>query len=296
MNLKKYLLVSVFLLPGFVISQGLFAAGIATMQGEKLQDRIGLEYLGGNKVRMDVSQQKGGNGYMLVRDGRAYMVSNSDGKNIVMDMAQLGSMASSMGADMGGNEAFKSELIDYRVTGRSETVAGYKGDVYILTWRDNEGTHTEEAVLSSHGNVREFSQAWMYLAETMIRSLGQQSIQDNSMWNFMERERKGILRLGKDFRVVSIESKDIDPYRFTLPAKPMQMPNMGGIGSAMPSQAQAGGTEQQQSSSPWGGAFGQKAQQHSDRQQKRVERKADYAVDRAVDKAVDSALKGVFGW
>ncbi len=232
MNIKSAFLVSMSVLTMVIPVQGVFASGIAVLQGENTQDsNMKIEYLDRSTVRMNVSDKRGSDSYMLVRDGRAYMVSNSRGETIVMDMAQLGSMAKGMGMNMGAGDSFKQELLKYNRTGRSETVAGYRGDVYSLTWRDSRGTHTDEAVLSSHQNVREFSDAWMYLAKTMANSMNQQIISDDSIWNFLEGEGKGVLRLGDDFRVVSIESKNINANRFVLPAAPMQMPGMGGMGS-----------------------------------------------------------------
>jgi hypothetical protein len=117
--------------------------------------------------------------------------------------------------------------LKYSKTGKSETVAGYKGEVYTLTWRDNKGTHTEDAVLSSHKDVREFFGAWMHLAKSLASSVGQEIALDKTVWDFLEREGKGVLRLGEEFRVLSIEARKVDANRFVLPAEPMQMPKMG---------------------------------------------------------------------
>ena len=250
-----------------------------------------VEYMDGGKLRMNVPKKEGRDSYMLLLDGKTYVVSKSGSEIMVMDMAQLGSMARGMG--MGGGDSFKQELMSYSKTGKSETVAGSKGSVYTLTWRDNKGTHTADAVLSGHKNVREFSEAWMEMAEAMAKSMGQQMITDKSIWYFLEREGVGVLRLGEDFRVVSIEPGKVDANRFVLPAEPMKMPNMGTMGG-YPSQAPSGESGEQQGSS-WGALFGQKAERQKDRQVNHAERTVDHQVDKMVDKALGGALKGIFG-
>lgn len=299
MKIKNIVLTGMTILATVAPVQSIFASGIAVLQGENAQDsRIEIEYLDAGKVRMNVPDKQGGDSYMLVLDGKTYMVSNSGGKTMVMDLAQLGSMASGFGVNMGGGDSFKQELVKYNKTGKSETVAGYKGKIYTLTWRDSKGTHTADAVLSSHKNVREFSEAWMHMAEAMANSMGQKITSDKSIWSFLEREGKGVLRLGDDFRVVSIESKNIDANRFVLPAAPMQMPAMGRMGgypskATAASQNQPGSTQQQ--SGYWSSMLGQQTERQKDRGANQAQRTADHEVDRAVDNAVGGMLKGIFG-
>ena len=294
MNIKNIFLVSMTVLAMAAPVQNVFASGVATIQGKNPQDStMEVEYMDGGKLRMNVPKKEGRDSYMLLLDGKTYVVSKSGGEIMVLDMAQLGSMARGMGLSMGGGDSFKQELVSYSKTGKSETVAGYKGSVYTLSWRDSQGTHTADAVLSGHKNVREFSAAWMEMAEAMAQSMGQQIISEESIWNFLDKQGMGILRLGDDFRVVSIESRKLDPNRFVLPAEPMKMPTMGGMGR-VPAQASSGSPEEQQGSS-WGSLFGQKAERQKDRQVDQAERTVDYQVDKMVDKAVGGVLKGVFG-
>lgn len=299
MKISKVSLASLTVLAAAVVAESVIASGIATIQGDNASDStIQLEYLDNNRVRMNVADKDRRNSYMLLLNGKTYVVSDANGQTMVMDMAQLGAMAQSFGADLGGGDTFKQELLKYSSKGKSETVAGYKGDVYTLTWQDNSGTHTADAVLSGHKDVREFFQAWQHMAEAMANSVGQKMTTNKSVMYFLEREGKGVLRLGEDFRVVSIEPGEPDASRFVLPAKPMQMPTMGGVGG-YPTQASGSSNSQAQDTaqetSPWGSFFGQKAERQKDRQVNSAERAVDYQVDRAVDKALDGVLKGVFG-
>lgn len=228
MNINKVFMVVLAAMATVVVAGNVIASGIATIQADNAQDStMGVEYLDNSKVRMNVPGKESGDSYMLLLDGKIYMVSSSGGQTMVMDMAQLGSMARGFGVDTGGGDSFKQELLKYNKTGKSETVAGYKGEVYTLTWRDNKGMHTEDAVLSSHKDVREFFGAWMHLAKSLASSVGQEIAMDKTVWDFLEREGKGVLRLGEEFRVLSIEARKVDANRFVLPAEPMQMPKMG---------------------------------------------------------------------
>lgn len=299
MKIKNIVLTGMTILATVASVQSVFASGIAVLQGKNAQDsRIEIEYLDAGTLRMNLPEKQAADSYMLMLDGKTYMVSNSAGETMVMDMAQLGSMASGLGMNMGGGDSFKQELVKYNKTGKSETVAGYKGKIYTMTWRDSKGTHTADAVLSSHKNVREFSEAWMNMAEAMASSMGQKITSDKSIWSFLEREGKGVLRLGDDFRVVSIDSKNIDANRFVLPAAPMQIPSMGKMGG-YPSNAPAGSQNQQgsaqQESSLWSSVLGQQADRQKDRGVNQAQRTVDHGVDKAVDKAVGGMLKGIFG-
>lgn len=231
MNIKTMFLASMTVLVAAIPFHSINASGVATLQGKDSRNStMEIEYLDEHNVRMNMQRKKGDDSYMLVRDGKAYMVSSSGGQTMVMDMEQLGSMARNMGADTGGNDLFKQELVKYDNTGKSETVAGYTGEIYNMTWRDSKGTHTADAVLSSHQDVRDFHDAWMHMAEVMASAISRQGISDKSILHFMKREGKGALRVGDDFHVVSIETKDINADRFRLPAVPMQLPGIRGTG------------------------------------------------------------------
>lgn len=299
---KAFLTITAVFVIAFSI-QSVFASGVAVFHGKKAQDStIELEYLNRNTIRMNIKQKDAGDSYMLIRDGKAYTVSVQNGKTHVMDMASLGGMAKNMG--IGSSDNFDQELLKVKKTGRKETVAGYKGDVYSLTWRDQKGTHTSDAVLSSHRNVREFSKAWMNMARIMARSMSGEPLSDTSIWNFLATEDKGMLRFGDDFIVTSIVSKDINKNRFILPAKPMQMPGFGNMfSSPRPVSKAQDNTQAPQQRQPvpeekggWMSIFQKKSDRQVDRQKNNAEHRVDREVDSTIDKAIDKALDKVFSW
>lgn len=205
----------------------LFAGGKATIKTGKGGQTVtmDLEYAGADKVRMNLPQQQEGNGYMLVREGKAWMVMDMQGQVMVMDMAQMAGMARGMGVPS-TEEAIKQELIKAKKTGRKETVAGYDGEVYEMTWRDSRGVRTADVVLSNHPDVIAYSRAWMSFAKSMARAIDKNTDMKNSIGSFLDEEGKGILKMGDEFVVLSIEPANVSDSRFKLPKATMQMPFM----------------------------------------------------------------------
>ena len=201
----------------------LFAAGIATLATGSGQDAetMVIEYDDHGRTRMNMPAGQEGNGYMLSRDGKVWMVMNMQGQVMVMDMARMAAMA-----PPSGDDTLQQEFISARATGKKETVAGFVGEVYELSWKDRNGVQTAMAVLSKDPAVVEYSNAWMKLAENMAKSMGQKT--GNSIGRYLEKKGLGVLKMGDDFRVVSIQPGKVNEQDFVLPKATMQMPMFGG--------------------------------------------------------------------
>ncbi len=200
-----------------------FAAGVATLatgSGQNAQTMV-IEYDDHGRTRMNMPAGQEGSGYMLSRDGKVWMVMNMQGQVMVMDMARMAAMA-----PPAGDDTLRQEFISARPTGKKETVAGFPGEVYELSWRDRNGVQTAVAVLSKDPAVVEYSRAWMKLAESMAKSMGQKS--DNSIGRHLEKKGLGVLKMGDDFQVVSIQPGKVNEADFVLPKATMQMPMFGG--------------------------------------------------------------------
>ena len=200
-----------------------FAAGVATLatgSGQNVQTMV-LEYDDHGRARMNMPAGAEGNGYMLYRDGKVWMVMNIQGQVMVMDMARMAAMAPPTGDD-----TLRQEFISARATGKQQTVAGFVGEVYELSWKDRNGVQTAMAVLSKDPAVVEYSGAWMKLAENMAKSMGQKT--DNSIGRYLEKKGLGVLKMGDDFQVVSIQPGKVNEQDFVLPKATMQMPMFGG--------------------------------------------------------------------
>ncbi|MEE4278809.1 MAG: hypothetical protein V2I82_10130, partial [Halieaceae bacterium] len=170
-------------------------------------------------------------GYAVVRDGSFYVVSMNDGQPIVMD---AGSMMKGMG-DFSAYAAptdLTSEFLGLEKTGRSETVAGVKGEVYELRFKDGNGDErTEEIVLSEDARAREFRDA-LFLMLEVVSSLTESDAYDasRSIQSQLTEMDAGVLRYGEDMRLTSIDSDSVEASRFDLPAEPM---NLQGLGSML---------------------------------------------------------------
>ncbi len=284
-------------------STSLWAGGTATLEtsadGERHQSTI--EFDGKGSLRMDGGAQQ--SGYLLVRDNKAYSVVVNDGTPMVIDLAStmkmLGGLAkqgSSEGATAGNEVA---RFVSLEKTGASETVAGISGNVYNLTFVDDEGQQrTESLVLSKDARARELTKALTVMGKQMAKAAGVPEPEGTAkMYAEIDGSKQGVLRYGSDFRVASFGGEP-SSSRFALPAQPQQMPNLADLmsGAAGGSAgAEANVDTGASSSNPLGGLFGQKAQRQADRVEGKTDQKVDETTDKAVDKVLDRALDKLFG-
>lgn len=239
-------------------------AGKATVQatddsGNSMN--MDFEYRGDSQLRMSVPQQQGG--YMLVDGDAVYSISQHNGQPMVMRLDKLLGSGMPAPATPGADVAGVSKLEN---TGRTETVAGIQGEVWMLTYTDAAGqTRTDEIVVSDDPRAVELSRAMMGLGQAMAKAAGQPA-QDDPL--IRQLEGKGMLRMGSQMRVTALSDADPAADRFALPAEPTEMPGMGALG----------------------GLFGKQ----TDRQQQRTESRAQSETNNAVDGAVDKVLDKAF--
>lgn len=206
-------------------ASGGVAAGRASVDvaGEGERVRLDLAWRDATTVRMDFDRQPA---YMLVRDGKVYSVSTAEGRTMVMDMSAMQGMMGNRGGQsprMAPDRA--AEVAAFEPTGETEEVAGIEGQVYRVVWRDGRGRErTDEAVLSGDGLAVEMSHAWRAFAAASggddMDALGRR----------FDAAGKGVLRFGDTFRVTELSGETPPAARFELPAEPMQIPGMGGMG------------------------------------------------------------------
>lgn len=284
-------------------SGSLWAGGTATLEttseGKSYQSTV--EFDGKGSLRMDGGAQQ--EGYLLVRDNKAYSVVVNDGTPMVIDLAStmkmLGGLAkqgSTQGATAGNEVA---RFISLDKTGASETVAGISGSVYNLTFVDDEGQQrTESLVLSKDSRARELTKALTVMGRQMARSVGVPEPEGTAkMYAEIDGSKQGVLRYGSDFRVASFGGEPASS-RFALPAQPQQMPNLADLlgGAAGGSAGAEANVEAGSSgSNPLSDLFGQKTQRQAERVEGKTDQKVDETTDRAVDKVLDKALGKLFG-
>ncbi|TGY87666.1 hypothetical protein E5163_14635 [Marinicauda algicola] len=165
-------------------------------------------------------------GYMLIRDGNAYAVTDQPGMGLmVLDLASIMTMARGMaaagGMDTPSLDEHRAAAVErITATGTRETVAGLEGEVYEIVWTDAAGdSHTDTAVLSGDALAREFTAAFAAFAQASGTEPDARSVE-------LHDRGLGILRYGDDFALVSISGDAPGADHFELPAEPMTMQDM----------------------------------------------------------------------
>lgn len=200
-------------------------------------NKMTFEYQG-EHLRINHGQQQG---YMLMRDDRIYVVNDADGELMVIDLSQtmsmFGDLAKSVTPDM-----TQVRVDSLEPTGRSETVAGIDGEVYLLKYQDQDGKAREtEMVLSSDRRAIGFRDAMHRMASSLARSLDKHYDASEYLQHQLARTDMGVLRYGSDIRVTSISESSIDPARFVLPAEPTDLSALGGLFGGSKGDGDSGG-------------------------------------------------------
>jgi len=202
-------------------------------------DIMTFEYEG-DMLRISPAQNS--QGYMLMRDGKMYVVTENDGQPMVFDMGSAMKMFGSM-AKSATPSTIDSEVLSLKATGKSETLGGIQGDVYQLRYIDHEGKERQaDMVLSDDALARGFRDAIQSMALTMASSLDKDTFKDEieagqDLQQQLSSLNKGVLRYGRDLQVRSIKDTTVEAQRFVLPAQPTDLGGMlsgafgGGQGS-----------------------------------------------------------------
>lgn len=174
-----------------------------------------LHYRDSDHLRMNLGPGE----FMLVREGKAYMVNGQDGQWMAVDMSSMGKMMQQMGA-MAGQAGGGAEPADrdyrFRKTGGTETVAGYQGQVYEAVGADGERT---EVVVSDDEDIRTLTRGWLEFSGKMISRMGAGNM--GNLDSLLERDELkklgGTLRVGDSMRLQSVSTEDKPDAFFRLP-------------------------------------------------------------------------------
>ncbi|ATJ81598.1 hypothetical protein ACFPTY_01330 [Halomonas beimenensis] len=213
------------LVTGLLLTAALpaLADGQATLESRSPQGSAAMEVQwAGDDLRMDFPQQAQA-GYMLLKDGKGYMVSRMQGQTMVMDLARLREMAEEMGggqaaAGLASQQAASVDALE--ATGNQETVAGLEGDVYRLEWTDKAGdVHDDELVLSDDAQVLELMAAFHAYQQSMTGEPDPIALE-------LESRGLGMLRFGDRFRITGLADAAPDASVFALPEDAMTFEDM----------------------------------------------------------------------
>ncbi|MDN3524623.1 hypothetical protein QWY79_05010 [Halomonas sabkhae] len=198
---------------GLAVATPVLADGQATLQAHSNQGSVDMKVRwAGDKLRMDFPDQSQA-GFMLLREGKGYMVTQMQGQTMVMDMAKMKEMAENMGGGqaetMTGQQAQQVDSLE--ATGGTETIAGLEGEVYNIQWTDKSGTrHDDELVLTDDAQVREMMAAFHDYQRSMTGE------PDPIATELQDREL-GMLRFGDRFQLAELSDSTPDATIFELP-------------------------------------------------------------------------------
>ena len=196
-----------------------------------------------------------------------------------------------------------------KATGKKETVAGIKGEIYELEWIENGEKRHDELVLTKDKKARAYTRAWMNAIRVMQKAGPQQEIKGDHLIARLDKKKLGLLRLGDRFELKSIKSGSPDVARFEVPESTMEMPDLGSLfggqsgnaaaaGAAATATGEEAATQAESSGGLWGGLknkFKNKGDRQADRQASRTDHAVDRAADQATDEAVGQAVGKIFG-
>ncbi len=173
-------------------------------------------------IRMDLKPDS----YMLLTGDKLYTVTRDDDEWTAVDMAQISQMA---GMFLGGSRDDEEKYtIKHRKAGKKETIAGYKGIVYIVEVRDgsNSIVSKNEVVYSKSKDVKRISNALRTMFSkmgNMMKKSGTASMDDafKSMKTY-----GGILRYGKEMKLLSVKKAKLHGSYYQLP-KGIQLQDIG---------------------------------------------------------------------
>ncbi len=175
------------------------------------------------------------NSYAVVRDGSLFAVTIANGQPMVMDAGAMMRSMAGAGAGAGMPQMapadLNAEFLGLDETGRSETVAGIEGEVYILRTRDESGQEqSDEVVLADDPRAREFRDALYMMLNTVQDTASEQAIaQSQDIKAELDRINAGVLRFGDEMVITAIDGEAVDAARFDLPAAPMSLEGLGGM-------------------------------------------------------------------
>ena len=162
------------------------------------------------------------NEYILLRDSKPYMVTEEDGKLLVIDMEGMAEFLAEFGGNPNRNPYNWGQVHTYKETGKKEIVAGIEGNVYAMQFKQGNGqTLHLEAVLTDETVVVELMQQY---ADTLKAAFNILEVHD--LLTMLPKDQRGVLRLGRFMKVDSISNEKPSDDLFVLPGKPIPFGEM----------------------------------------------------------------------
>jgi hypothetical protein len=211
----------------FVTAGTAWADLVGTWKTDK-NESLKISFRDKKHIRMEA----GPDAYILVSGDKVYMVNRTKGKWKAVDMDEMSGMMKMFGRGNVNAKAMEDYKPHFEPTGRKETIAGYKGEVYRVTYRDDSGrTQEQEMVLSDHPDVKKLNQAWVSLASRMSQMTGGNTAEalERATREAREKGYGGMLRSGDDMILEKLEKPSMKASYYRLPegVELVHMSNMG---------------------------------------------------------------------
>lgn len=211
-NLNKLLISGALLLP----SIGL-AAGSATVDLDG--STASIHWQDAQNVRFNMPDSEG---YLLTKGNKTYIVSQEGGELMVMDIAGMAQMAMAFAEEDAMDQLIPESITKVKATGKKEKIAGIKGELYILTVKEKDGDEEEmEIVLTDNKTSNELTEVYISVIQNMLGI-------DNLRKTFdqLPKNKRGVLRIDDEFKLVSLSKKAPDSDYLELPGKPLNMQDL----------------------------------------------------------------------
>ena len=160
----------------------------------------------------------GEDNYFLVSEDEQYIVSRTEEGWQVLEIGSMTKALISFASGYAEQMTGSTEAGELEPTGRTERVAGIKGEVY--RYYDEEDKTEVEVVLTKNRDVVEANRAMM---ETLAALFGEDEVRAQSEEAFWG---KGLLLMrseDSEFRLASVSDKAVPKSRFELPAEPTKL-------------------------------------------------------------------------
>lgn len=184
-------------------------------------DGVSIEYRDAENFRINLDAET----YQLVRAGRMYLVASHQGEREVIPLSDVGEQLTALGLGgmaqkmIGAQGAPVPEQVSFRPLGRTETVAGYAGEVYEVTTRDAHGERRAEAVAAADAELGAVQDALLSMAEQAIALLGYDtgSAESRLVRQVRAQNLGALLRYDDEFRLREVLRGPVAEARLSVP-------------------------------------------------------------------------------
>ncbi len=200
--------------------------------GASQEEQQKIQYKDDKHIKISM----GPDGSMMIIGEKSYMVSTEDGQTTVMDMDEMRAMLGGMGGGMKQRAQAAKDDLNMKVIkkGKKRTVAGIKGQVWTIQFKEDGETEQVDVVVTDDKRVVKAMSAYGKAISRMAMS---EEESDDEFLSMMQIAPGHVMiasaedEEGNKFELQSFSEKSIAASTFVLPAnaQKQQMPNLAGL-------------------------------------------------------------------